>query len=164
MRFTRLAVVASLAASAASIAAAQAPPSVLFRIELANAQGVVDCPVMSGPIGQAFTTRLSNGMAFSGRTTALDADGASLITVHFPAGSKPMSMTAKLEHQKPSFQTSVGGTDLRLTVVIESPELLATTQGRPPSKTFRGGSGPAFRRLDAPATCEPLLRRPTPAS
>ena len=162
MKFAQAAAVAATFTSL--LAAAQAPPSVLFRIELSDAKGIVDCPVMSGPVGQSFTTRLSNGMAFSGRTSLLDADGVSTITVHFPSGSKPMSMTAKLEQQKPSFQTSVGGTDLRLTVVIESPELLATTQGRPPSKTFRGGSGPAFRRLDAPPKCEPLLRRPTPAT
>jgi hypothetical protein len=160
----KFALVAAVAATTSLLAAAQSQPSVLFRIELANAQGIVDCPVMSGPIGQSFTTRLANGMAFSGRTSLLDADGVSTITVHFPSGAKPMSMTAKLEQQKPSFQTSVGGTDLRLTVVIESPELLATTQGRPPSRTFRGGSGPAFRRLDTPPTCEPLLRRPGPAS
>ena len=161
MKFAHLAAIA--ATSVSLLAAAQAQPQVLFRIELSDAQGIVDCPVMSGPIGQSFTTRLSNGMAFSGRTSPLDADGVTTITVHFPSGSKPMSMTAKLEHQKPSFQTSVGGTDLRLAVLVESPELLATTQGRPPSKTFRGGSGPAFRRLDAPPKCEPL-RRPAPAS
>ena len=161
MKFTAL---AFLAATAASLAAAQAPPQVLFHIELADAQGIVDCPVMAGPLGQSFTTALSNGMTVSGRTSTLDIDGVSTIAVHFPAGSKPMTMTAKLEHQKPSFQTSVGGTDLRLTVMVESPELLATTRGQPPARTFRGGSGPSFRRLDPPPKCEPLLRRPVPAS
>ena len=162
MRIVSIAVIC--ASVAAGTAAAQAQPEVLFRIELADAQRIIDCPVMSGELGKSFTTALANGMTFSGRTTPLDADGITTITVHFPAGSKPMAMTAKLEQQRPSFQTSVGGTDLRLTVLVESPVLLATTRGNPPSKTFRGGSGPAFRRLEGPPVCEPLLRRPTPAS
>jgi hypothetical protein len=153
MRWSGLLTLAAMGAAAADT------PQVLFRIELADAQRIIDCPVMSGPLGRSFTTALANGMAFSGKTTPLDAEGVTTITVLFPAGAKPSVMTAKLEQQKPSLQTSVGGTDLRLTVVVESPELLAITQSQPAARTFRGGSGPAFRRLDAPATCEPLLRR-----
>lgn len=145
-------------------AAAAAPPQVLFRIELADAQRIIDCPVMSGPLGHSFTTALANGMVFSGKTTPMDAEGVTTITVLFPAGSKPSVMTARLEQQQPSFQTTVGGTDLRLAVVVESPELLAITRSQPPARTFRGGSGPAFRRLESPSACEPLQRRAAPAS
>lgn len=145
-------------------AVAADPPQVLFRIELADAQRIIDCPVMSGPLGGAFTTALANGMVFSGKTTPMDAEGFTTITILFPAGAKPSVMTAKLEQQQPSMQTSVGGTDLRLAVLVESPELLAITRSQPPNRTFRGGTGPAFRRLEPPATCAPLLRRPTPAS
>jgi hypothetical protein len=149
----------AFAAGVIAPAMADAQPEVLFRIELADGARIIDCPVMGGPLGKSFTTELANGMTLSGRTTTADADGTSTITVHFPAGTTPRVMTAKLEQQKPSFQTSVGGTDLRLTVLVESPELLAITRDRPANRTFRGGSGPAFRRLDGPATCEPLLRR-----
>lgn len=148
--------------ASATVAADQ--PQVIFRIELADAARIIDCPIMAGYLGQSFSTVLANGMTISGGTTPLAENGVTTITVNPPdvgnGRSRPMVMTAKLAQQKPSAQFTVPGSGLRLTVMVESPPLLATTKAQPSWTAFQREAKPnnAFERTNPQQTCAPLLR------
>jgi len=135
-------------------------PDVKFHVELTKGGRIVECPVMSGSLGDALEVVLANGVKVAARAAPLDADGRSTIDLKLYSENGALMhekrYPAKLSQQKPSFQ--LGG----VTVLVESESVLKTTRNNPSWRDFDARTKPvnASEPHVAPQGCTPLLGTP----
>ena len=149
--------IASLLASSFSVGAmAFDQPEVTFFVERWSEGRVVECPVMTGSLGDSLETGLANQMRVAARSGPLDRDGRTDIHIRIYSASGAVlhekNYSAKLSQQKPSFQ--FGG----VTVLVASESLLKTTRGTT-WRDFdtRTKPGKTLERTNSRQGCVPLL-------